>query len=74
MKDCRQFYINGEWTNPTKVHDLVVSSPANEDAIATISLGTEADVHRAVGAAKSAFDQYSQTTLSTRLALLGRIV
>jgi aldehyde dehydrogenase (NAD+) len=74
MKDCRQFYINGTWVNPTKPHNFPVINPATEEAIATISLGSPADVDRAVAAAKKAFDSFSETTVEQRLAILQRIV
>jgi aldehyde dehydrogenase (NAD+) len=74
MKDCRQFYINGKWVSPAKAHDLEVINPASEEPIATITLGTAADVDQAVAAAKSAFDSYSDTSLDARLAFLRRII
>jgi aldehyde dehydrogenase (NAD+) len=74
MKDCRQFYIDGKWVNPTQTHDLEVINPATEEPIATISLGSVSDLDRAVAAAKQAFESYSETTVHDRLALLTRIV
>jgi aldehyde dehydrogenase (NAD+) len=74
MKNCRQFYIDGKWVDPTAVHDSVVINPATEEPIATISLGSTADVDRAVAAAKRAFESYSETSLDERVALLRRIV
>jgi len=74
MKDCRRFYIDGKWVDPTRTNDLEVINPANEEPIATISLGSTADVDRAVEAAKRAFESYSETTVQERLALLTRIV
>ena len=44
MKDLRQFYINGQWVAPLQAHDLAVENPATEELVATISLGTAADV------------------------------
>jgi len=73
MKDCRQFYIDGKWVNPFQVHDFSVINPATEEPIATISLGSGADVDRAVAAAKRAFELYSETTPEDRVALLTRI-
>ena len=73
MKDCRQFYIDGKWVNPVQVHDFSVINPATEEPIATISLGSGADVDRAVAAAKRAFELYSETTPEDRVALLTRI-
>jgi len=74
MKDCRKFYIDGTWVDPVKTHDFTVINPATEEAIATISLGSAADVDRAVAAAKRAFESYSETNLEERLGLLRRII
>jgi len=74
MKDCRQFYIDGEWVNPAQNYDFDVINPATEDRVATISLGDAADVNKAVAAAKRAFGSYSETSVEMRLALLRRIV
>jgi aldehyde dehydrogenase (NAD+) len=74
MKECRQFYIDGKWVNPTKVRDFEVINPASEEPIATISLGGASDVDKAVAAAKKAFESYSETTVEERLGLLRRII
>ena len=74
MKDCRQFYIDGKWVNPTRAHDFDVINPANEELIATISLGSAADIDKAVAAAKKAFESYSESTVEERLAFLQRII
>jgi len=74
MKDCRQFYINGQWVEPTSPHDHIAINPATEEPLATLSLACEADLNKAVAAAKSAFCSYSDTTASERLALLKRII
>ena len=74
MKDCSQFYIDGKWVDPTQAHDFQVINPTSEEPIATISLGSAADVDSAVAAAKRAFESYSQTTVDTRLVFLQRII
>lgn len=74
MKDCRKFYIDGKWVDPIEARNFPVINPATEEPIATISLGTAADVDLAVAAAKHAFETYSQTTPDERLALLRRII
>ncbi|MGC2190093.1 MAG: aldehyde dehydrogenase family protein, partial [Candidatus Sulfotelmatobacter sp.] len=74
MKDCRKFYIDGKWVDPAKANDFPVVNPANEEPIATISLGSGADVDRAVAAAKRAFESYSETSPQERLDLLRRII
>jgi len=74
MKDCRKFFIDGKWVSPAQERDWTVTNPANEEPIATISLGSAVDVDRAVGAARKAFESYSETTVEQRLALLHRII
>jgi aldehyde dehydrogenase (NAD+) len=74
MKDCRQFYMDGKWVDPTEAHDFSVINPATEEPIATISLGGSEDVDRAVFAAKRAFESYSETSPEERLKLLRRII
>src|SRR5437016_3566596 len=74
MKDCRHFYIDGKWVSPAKAHDFIVVNPATEQPIATISLGSAADVEQAVAAAKRAFESYSETKVDERLELLRHII
>jgi aldehyde dehydrogenase (NAD+) len=74
MRDCRQFYIDGKWVNPTEPNDFEVINPASEEPIATISLGSATDVDNAVAASKRAFESFSETTVDTRIALLQRII
>src|SRR6202451_2044383 len=74
MKDPRQFYIDGKWVAPTQPRDFPVINPATEEQIATISLGSAADVDTAVAAAKRAFETFSETTVEQRRELLQRVV
>ena len=74
MKDCRKFYIDGQWVDPKTSRDHQVISPATEEPVGTISLGTKADVNAAVAAAKKAFPSFSQTTREDRLGLLQAIL
>ena len=74
MKNCRQFYIDGTWVDPSEPRDFTVINPASEEPIATISLGGSADVNRAVAAARRAFASYSETSVEDRLRLLRRII
>jgi aldehyde dehydrogenase (NAD+) len=74
MRDCRQFYLDGAWARPTTPHDFPVINPATEEAIGTISLGTRADVDKAVAAARAAFARYAESSREERLALLQRII
>ncbi len=67
------FYINGHWVAPVTPHDFAVINPADEQAYTTISLGSAADVDKAVEAARSAFETYSQTSREQRIALLEKL-
>ncbi|SIQ78312.1 aldehyde dehydrogenase (NAD+) [Rhizobium sp. RU20A] len=70
MLDKRKFYINGEWVDPITPNDLTVLNPATEQAIAVISMGSAADIDRAVAAAKTAFATYGRMPIDERIALL----
>ena len=74
MKDCHRFYIDGKWIEPAEAHDFGVTNPATEEHIATITLGSPADVNKAVAAAKRAFPGFSETKVEDRLTLLQRII
>lgn len=74
MRYCRQFYIDGKWEEPLQRCDFEVVNPANEKPIAVISLGSAADIDRAVAAAKRAFPSHSEVALDERLGLLQRII
>ncbi len=73
MNKTTDFYINGQWVAPVTPHDFDVINPADEQAYATISLGSAKDVDKAVAAARIAFETYSQTSLETRIALLEKL-
>ena len=62
MREYKQFYINGEWVDPVTPNDFDVYNPATEEVCAHISLGSEADVDKAVAAAKAAFESFSRTS------------
>ena len=74
MKHYGQFYINGEWVDPVRSTTFELINPATEKPFASVSLGCEEDVDRAVQAARQAFPAYSSKTKAERLALLERIV
>jgi aldehyde dehydrogenase (NAD+) len=74
MLNKLQFYIDGKWADPATPKTLEVIDPANEEAFARISLGSKADVDKAVAAARKAFPSWSRTTKDERLALLQKIV
>ena len=70
MREFTQFYINGEWVDPVTPNQHDVINPATEEVCAHISLGSEADVDKAVAAAKTAFESFSRTSVKERIELL----
>ncbi|HIG41575.1 MAG: aldehyde dehydrogenase family protein [bacterium] len=74
MQEHLKFYINGEWVDPVTPNTLDVINPTTEEAFARISLGSAADVDKAVAAATEAFASYSRTTVAERLELFGAIL
>ncbi len=74
MSNQRRFYIDGEWVDPVEPGDLEVINPATEKPVATISLGSAADINLAVDAARRAFESYATTTPADRLDLLQNIL
>jgi aldehyde dehydrogenase (NAD+) len=73
MREYLKFYIAGKWVEPVEARTLDVINPATEEVCGKISLGSAADVDRAVAAARKAFATWSQTRREERLALLQRI-
>jgi aldehyde dehydrogenase (NAD+) len=73
MQDKLNFYIDGAWVGPAAPKTLEVINPASEEAYARISLGSKADVDKAVAAARRAFETFSRTTREERLLLLQRV-
>jgi len=74
MKDYLQFYIDGQWVDPVKPNSIEVINPATETSAGKISLGSSADIDKAVSAARRAFESYSRTSKEERIALIGKIM
>ncbi len=72
--EYRRFYIDGQWVDPAAPREFKVINPATEEAAGVISMGSAADVHRAVAAARRAFESFSQTSREERRALLETIL
>ena len=70
MRNYTQFYIDGQWVDPAIAKTVEVINPATEAVSGTISLGSEADVDKAVAAARRAFVSWSQSSVRERLDLL----
>ena len=74
MNSRLQQYIDGAWVDSDGGRRHQVIDPATEQPVTEVTLGTAADVDKAVAAARRAFDSFSQTTVAERTALLERII
>ena len=73
MREYLQFYIDGQWVDPAEPKVGEVINPATEAVSGRISLGSAADIDKAVAAARRAFPAWSQTTREQRLDLMQAI-
>ena len=73
MRNYLKFYIDGQWVDPVTPKTAEVINPATEEVSGTISLGSAADVHNAVAAARRAFAAWGVTSVKERLDLLQTI-
>jgi len=64
MRIHEQLYIGGEWVDPASNATIEVISPHSEELVARVPEATEADVDRAVDAARRAFDEGEWPRLS----------
>ena len=74
MNSRLQQFIDGQWVDSDGGHRHEVINPATEQAVTEVTLGTAADVDKAVAAARRAFETFSQTSVDERVALLERII
>lgn len=74
MREMLQFYIDGQWVDPVTPHPYDVVNPATEEVCGRISLGSAADVDKAVAAASKAADSFARTTRDQRIDLLQAIL
>ena len=66
-----KFYINGAWVDPapgSSTFDVI--HPGNEEAVATIAMGSQADVDKAVAAARTAVDRVASGLKKALTAVL----
>ncbi len=70
MRDLSKFYIDGQWVDPIGTGRAEVINPATEAVSGSIALGSEADVDRAVAAARRAFATWGESSREERLELL----
>lgn len=73
MRDYLKFYIDGAWVDPVTPKTAEVINPATEAVSGHISLGSPADVDKAVAAARRAFATWGETSARQRLEVLEAI-
>ncbi|MDY6996140.1 MAG: aldehyde dehydrogenase family protein [Actinomycetota bacterium] len=73
MREYLKFYIDGTWVDPVEPKALDVDNPTTEQVSGKIAIGSEADVDKAVRAARKAFATWSQTSREERLDVLQAI-
>lgn len=74
MDSYLKHFIDGRWVESEGGRRHQVINPATEEPCTEITLGTAADVDKAVAAARRAFESFSRTSRDERLALLSAIV
>jgi len=57
IRDYDRLFIGGDWVAPEGTDTIGVISPVSEEVIAHVPDGTEADIDKAVAAARIAFDR-----------------
>lgn len=74
MRTYLKQFIGGEWVESAGGTRHEVINPATEEAVTEITLGSEADVDKAVAAARTAFESFSRTSVDERIALIEAIL
>ncbi len=74
IEEKRDFYIDGKWVKPSKINDLEVIDPSNEEVCAVISLGSETDTNLAVEAANNSFLSWWKMPKNKKLELLNNLL
>src|SRR5436309_9397782 len=67
---AHQIFVGGEWVDAVEGGTMDVLNPATGETIAEVPSGTQADVDRAVEAAKKALPEWLETTPGERAEAL----
>jgi aldehyde dehydrogenase (NAD+) len=73
VRDSYGLFIGGEFVDPAEGSSFATISPATEEHLAEVALGTTADVDRAVKAARKAFKTWSKLSGADRGKYLYRL-
>ena len=73
MKTFNRIYINGRFVTPHGTETLTLVDPATEEPASIVTLADVEDTRAAIGAAKTAYAEYRNSTLAERGAYLQRL-
>jgi aldehyde dehydrogenase (NAD+) len=76
LRSFDRLLIGGEWVRPSTGRSIAVISPHTEEVVATVPEASEADIDRAVAAARTAFDRgdWPHMGAAARAAVLERLL
>ena len=74
IEERKNFYIDGQWVQPSTPNDFEVIDPSTEEVCAIISLGSESDTNLAVEAAKKSFSAWWNISKEKKLELLNNLL
>lgn len=75
IRSFDKLFVGGKWVEPSSDRRIEVVSPITEQVIATVPEATEADMDRAVAAARKAFDEgpWPRMSPAERAEVLARV-
>ncbi|HEY3841992.1 MAG TPA: aldehyde dehydrogenase family protein, partial [Acidimicrobiales bacterium] len=75
IRDYDRLFIGGDWVSPEGTETIGIISPSTEEVIARVPDGTEADIDKAVAAARTAFDRgpWPRMTPLERAEILAKV-
>jgi aldehyde dehydrogenase (NAD+) len=75
IRDYDRLFIGGDWVAPEGTDTISVISPSTEEVVGRVPDGTEADIDKAVAAARTAFDRgpWPRMTPVERAAILAKV-
>src|ERR1700722_20292894 len=75
IRDYDRLYIGGDWVAPEGTDTISVISPMTEEVVGRVPDGTEADIDKAVAAARTAFDRgpWPRMTPAERGAIVAKV-
>jgi aldehyde dehydrogenase (NAD+) len=75
IRDYDRLFIGGDWVAPEGTNVIEVISPSTEEVVGRVPDGTEADIDKAVAAARTAFDRgpWPRMTPTERAGIVAKV-